>query len=112
MLQLPNYENAIINIEKIRDYCLNSEHPVGKHKAKIFKKALGIIATDAEWLINEILGGLNHSVAHEKNSDKYGKRYTVHIIIRKLDKEAEVVTGWIIKHRTINPILTTCFVNI
>ena len=111
MPKLPNYENAIIPIEKIRDYCLNFEHPVGKHKARLFKRALGISDVDAEWLINEIIDGLSYSNAYEKDHDKYGKRFTVHIIIRKLEKQAEVVTGWLIKHQMTNPVLTTCFIN-
>lgn len=37
-MKLPNFEKAYIDIEKLRDYCLSLEHPVGKHKATMFKK--------------------------------------------------------------------------
>ncbi len=39
---LPNYDRAEIVQEKIVDYALNPDHPVGKHKAGIFKSVLKI----------------------------------------------------------------------
>ena len=38
---LPNYQRAVILREKLEGYSLNPEHPVGKHKAIVFKSALG-----------------------------------------------------------------------
>lgn len=32
-MKLPNAENAFVDIEKLRGYCLNLSHPRGKHKA-------------------------------------------------------------------------------
>ena len=48
----------IISIEKLRNYCLNNEHPIGKHKAKVFKILLGIEKSDAEALKDLILEGI------------------------------------------------------
>ena len=47
---LPNAEQAIVDIRKLRDYCLNDEHPRGKHKARQFKSALGLMADMAQEL--------------------------------------------------------------
>ena len=33
-----NFDEVIIDIEKIRDYCLNLDHTAGKHKAVVFKE--------------------------------------------------------------------------
>ncbi len=66
---------------------------------------------DSEWLCNMILTGLATSEAQTGLSDKYGKRYTVRIRIRKLEKEAMVTTGWIIKKNEDFPRLTTCYIN-
>ena len=41
-MRLPNGIKAIIPVGKLEDYCLNTLHPDGKHKAKVFGKALGI----------------------------------------------------------------------
>ena len=37
---LPNLGQAIIPLEKLRDYALNMEHPEGRHKATVFKEVL------------------------------------------------------------------------
>ena len=47
---VPNADRAEIDIRKLRDYCLATTHPVGKHKAPVFRAALGLQATDAELL--------------------------------------------------------------
>lgn len=46
----PNREYAIVEIDKIAGYCLNPEHPEGKHKARVFKSALDLNLDDAEEL--------------------------------------------------------------
>jgi len=40
---IPNAERAVVDIRKLRDYCLNPLHDDGKHKAQLFA-AVGIIA--------------------------------------------------------------------
>jgi hypothetical protein len=54
-MQLPNSDRAVVEIEKLRDYSLNPNHPVGKHKARAFKAALGITLEDAAWLRDRAL---------------------------------------------------------
>ena len=49
-MKLPNGDRAIVDIVKLRDYCLNPLHPVGRHKARVFQAALGIGREDAEAL--------------------------------------------------------------
>jgi len=43
-MKIPNAELAIVDIRKLRDYCLNPTHDEGKHKARLFKMALGMTA--------------------------------------------------------------------
>ena len=45
--RLPNGDRAILNIRKLSGYCLNPEHPRGRHKARVFWDALGIARGDA-----------------------------------------------------------------
>ncbi len=45
---IPNADQAIVDIRKLRDYCLNSEHDEGKHKARLFSSILGMNINDAE----------------------------------------------------------------
>ena len=39
---LPNGERAIVDIRKLRDYCLNPDNPRGSRKARVFRSALGM----------------------------------------------------------------------
>jgi predicted RNase H-like HicB family nuclease len=34
---IPNAERAVVDVRKLRDYCLNSTHDQGKHKARLFE---------------------------------------------------------------------------
>ena len=112
MPKLPNFQNAVIEIEKLHDYCLNPEHPAGKNKARVFQSVLGITRDDSEELKEQILQGIRKTAAIERGNDNYGKRYTVQATIRNLDKEAEVITGWIIKHGEDFPRFITCYIKI
>ena len=47
---IPNAENAVVDIRKLRDYCLNPEHDDGKHKARLFSSILGMTPDNAEKL--------------------------------------------------------------
>jgi hypothetical protein len=47
---IPNAENAVVDIRKLRGYCLNSAHDDGKNKARLFSSILGMTAEDAEAL--------------------------------------------------------------
>jgi hypothetical protein len=40
-MKLPNGEASIVEIEKLWDYCLNLDHPRGRHKARVFLSVLG-----------------------------------------------------------------------
>jgi hypothetical protein len=52
---LPNSDEAILDIRKIEDYCLNLSHPRGRHKARVFGEALGLERGDAAWLRGVLL---------------------------------------------------------
>ena len=46
--KLPNCTNAVVDLAKLRDYCLNIGHPEGRHKARVFRATLGMFEGDAE----------------------------------------------------------------
>ena len=101
---------AIVDPEKIRDYCLNLEHPRGKHKARVFQSALGITGADAGDLISLIKRRIQDIECETGEADAYGQRYTVDIEIEYNAMKAFIRTHWIIKRGEIQPRLTTCFV--
>lgn len=46
-MKLPSGEQAIIDLRKISDYCLSSEHEDGRHKAHVFASILGLTINHA-----------------------------------------------------------------
>jgi hypothetical protein len=38
-MKLPNGHRAIVDIRKLPDYCLNTQHPRGRNKARVFASA-------------------------------------------------------------------------
>ena len=45
--QLPHGEEALVDLAKLEDYCLNASHPRGRHKARVFREALNLERKDA-----------------------------------------------------------------
>jgi hypothetical protein len=113
-MKLPNAENAVIDIGKLRNYCLNPNHPEGKHKARVFKAKLGIGIDDAERLRQVILEAILKAEATEQQRTEYGRRFIVDFEVswpegKLVLNTALVRTAWIIRNDEDIPRLTTCF---
>jgi hypothetical protein len=91
-------------------YCLNETHPTGKDKARAFRSVLNVGVENVELLRSAILEGLTFFQCEERESDGYGTRYSVRMKIRIFEKEANVVTGWIIRKDEDFPRFTTCYI--
>lgn len=76
-MKLPNAHLAIVELRKLQDYCLNPEHPRGKHKVRVFQSALGIGREDAEELRERILTAVDVQDCVPGDCDVYGARYIV-----------------------------------
>ncbi len=107
-MRLPNIANATIDIRKLRDYALNPNHPEGRHKARVFLSALGITASDSEWLASVILRNIAKANAVEAKSSVWGVMYQADLQIRHGHRCAKVRTGWLCRDESAT--LTTCFV--
>ena len=109
---LPNRKNAIITDEKVTEYALNKNHPVGKNKAIAFEKYLGYTVDNKDLLIKEIRSGLNKYICKEREPTKFGKPFEVSMHINGANgKTAKVKTGWIIDKDGDTPRLTTIYVD-
>ncbi len=108
-MKLPNYDSAFIDIRKLRDYCLNPRHSVGRHKARVFKSTLGIEQKDAEFLKERILQALPHSEATVSYEDVFGTRYMVELQLNNEEQSATVITVWMIPKGSKKPHLVTCY---
>ncbi len=110
-MKLPNGFAAVIDIEKLRDYCLSTSHPEGRHKARVFLSALGMTATDAEGLKKLLLTEAQSSNETIMTAvDKYGRRYTIDIAVIWGSRTAQVRSAWIVKSGEDFPRLTSCYV--
>ena len=112
-MRLPNAENAFVDIAKLRDYSLNSNHPEGKHKARAFLEKLAISRNDAELLRKLILEAILTAEAMEQKPTEYGRRFVVDFELQRgvgvVLYRAVVRTAWIIRNEEDFPRLTTCF---
>ncbi len=106
---IPNANQAIIDIRKLRDYCLNPFHDEGKHKARLFASKLGMTAQDAEALRDILLIKILTESATLGRYDDFGQRYIVDFVLEWQEDFATIRTGWIIEHGQSEPRLTTCY---
>lgn len=94
----------------VRDYCLGSSHPEGRHKARVFYSALDLSAKDAEFLRQAILDAVVSTDAVRGRSDAHGSRYLVDLGLRRGAKRATIRTVWIVRRNEDFPRLLTCYV--
>jgi len=107
---LPNGHLAIVDIRKLRDYCLNPDNSRGRNKARVFAAALGITAKNAPILREKLLKIARTEEAQLGEFDTYGQRYTINFAMETKTGKAMVCSGWIILHDETAPRLTTCYV--
>ncbi len=109
-MKLPNAERAIVDIEKLRDYCLSESHPRGKHKARVFATALGLTASDVIELRDTLLSAAGQEEAVASERDEYGQRYIVDFSMKHSGNEAIIRSAWIVRKGEDMPRLTSCYI--
>jgi hypothetical protein len=109
-MRLPNADRAEVDIRKLTAYCLSLDHPVGRHKAAVFRAALGLTADDAPALREWILEAAALGQAGFDHADEFGDRYFLDFEATTASGRASIRTGWIIRSGEDFPRLTTCFV--
>lgn len=106
---IPNAENAVVDIRKLRNYCLNSEHSTGKHKARLFRSMLGMTTKDADELRQILLEVIKTHPAKLGRKDFFGQRYTLNFTLKWQNKSVVICSGWIIETDSEIPRLTSCY---
>lgn len=109
-MKLPNADRAVVDIEKLRDYCLNADHPRGRHKARLFAAVLGLTAQGAHELRDALLHAARTQEATPAEQDSYGDRYLVEFMMSGPAGRAKVRSGWIVRRGEDFPRLTSCYV--
>jgi hypothetical protein len=106
---IPNADSAVVDIRKLRDYCLDATHDEGKHKAYLFATILGMSAEDADDLRAILLRVVKIHDARLGRRDEYGQRYIIDFEMEWHGRRAIIRSGWIVEHQSRVPRLTTCF---
>ncbi|MBM3853463.1 MAG: hypothetical protein FJ399_09935 [Verrucomicrobia bacterium] len=109
-MKLPNANQAVVDIRKLRDYCLNPASPRGQTKARVFASALGLRRSDAEELRTQLLRAATERECEPGETDAFGQRYTLDFVVATRSGRAWVRSGWIVRTGEDFPRLTTCYV--
>jgi hypothetical protein len=110
LVKVPNGDRAVVEIAKLRDYCLNPDHLRGGHKARVFAAALELTADDAAHLQARLLEAIRTEEAVPTDQDQYGQRYVVDFTMARDTRWAVVRSAWIIRAGEDFPRLTSCYV--
>lgn len=102
---------AYIPKEKLVNYALNPDHPVGKEKAKAFKEALGYTRENSDELQSKILELFREDKLVLKKENEHGKQYEQLMRITGPNgKTANVMTAWIKENKSAEPRLVSLYV--
>jgi hypothetical protein len=107
---LPRGGGAILDIRKIEDYCLSASHPRGRHKARVFREALGLQRSDAAGLREDLLEAARTGEALQLVADPWGTQWRLDATITRQEKSAVVRTIWIVRTNERVPRFVTCWV--
>lgn len=109
-MKLPNAQDAIIEIEKLRDYALSPEHPVGKHKARVFEASLGLLQDHSEMIQERLLSAAMNYECIATKVTPHGQHYEMDFMLTHGARSALVRAVWIIRHEEKSPRLVTLHV--
>ena len=100
--------------EKLFDYVLNPDHPVGRHKARVFLSVLGIERIHADVLAEVIKQGLARSPAEKRKETQSNELWTTyHQIVGLNGKTAILTVGWeIAQTEPLQPQLVSCYIDL
>ncbi|WP_069133112.1 DUF6883 domain-containing protein [Rhodohalobacter halophilus] len=105
-----DFKEYHIDIRKLRDYCLNQNHPVGKHKARVFSSQLGIGKAEARQLKEEMIQEMRNATIIPGIEDQFGKGFSADLSIHIKNRSALVKTIWILRTGRKTPELVTCYI--
>jgi len=92
------FSNIVVEIAKLRDYCLSETHPRGRHNARVFRSRLGLTASDADLLRNALLDAARDREDEllPTGADEYGRRYVLDFPMATAAGSATVRSAWIV----------------
>jgi hypothetical protein len=107
-VKLPNGVQAHVDPGKIRDYLLSDVHPVGRHKAKVFRR-LGFDRRNWHALLREVIRIARDGVVVDRMLTIYGIKYVVDDRIQGPAGASDVRTVWILERGRAVPRFVTAY---
>jgi hypothetical protein len=106
------FGSIVVDVAKLRDYCLSDHHPRGRHKARVFRSRLGLTAGDADLLVRALLDAarVHQDDLRPTVADDYGQRYVLDFEMTTAAGTATVRSAWIVlgSHDVLR--FTSCYV--
>ncbi|MEH2311507.1 DUF6883 domain-containing protein [Nostoc sp.] len=110
-MKLPNGEQAEISVQKLIGYCLNPEHPSGKHKARVFASILEITVENADVLRELIQTAAVAGEVVQQSTTQFGQQFKVDWIVPHTDG-IRLRTIWETTTNNPYPRLVTAFLKL
>lgn len=89
---------------------MNTSHPQGKHKARVFASVLGLTDADTDTLHDTLQEAVQSKEATVIDKDDYGVRYQIDFEMTTDTGTAIIRSGWIIRTDEDYPRFVTCYV--
>jgi len=96
-------------MHKLIDYCLNPEHPSGKHKARVFASVLRITRENADTLRSLIQTAVVEGEVFQQDTTPFGQFFKVDWTVLGTQK-VQLRTIWEITLTNPNPRLVSAFI--
>lgn len=109
-MKLPNPERAVIPADKLEGYVLNPNHSEGRHKAVVFRSALGLDRANADELREALRQALKYKDATPTKRNPNGQKYQIDFEMSRKGKSAIIRSIWIVKDTENFPRLITCYI--
>ena len=108
-MRLPSADEAVIPIEKLRDYLLSSQHPLGRFKATFFA-SLGYTEEDYTQLEADLRSQHLLLDAEEGMRSAYGRKFVITgPLTGPSGRTANLVSVWVIPSGTEIPRFVTAY---
>jgi hypothetical protein len=109
VVKLPNGTRAVVDILKLRAYCLNPHHPRDRSKARVFA-SVGIREADADELRTALLQAACNAEGQLGELNSYGQRYILDFELARGSRVVRIRSTWIVLTGDDLPRLTSCYV--
>lgn len=115
---VPRADAAVGIVDKLRGYCLAAEHPVGSHKARLFRRVLGFEQRDADELATRLTAAIRGGtpINSVRDNKSFGILCDVRVevggIRERAGQAALVVTVWELRTPNAPPRLVTAYVDV